>query len=461
MIMLDSKLYRLCSLFVLLMMALIMRAQTVEWQLKPSADYDEITPVGKNLFKVVTGGRIGLINSDGTIVEAVENDAMTLFYEDKALLTKSDAHGERVVGVLMSDGVYHKFNKKYYVLAGQNFFSDGLLTVEDENSNKGYVNYLGTAVLGFDGKYTRIKPFVKSYASVFKGKQYFLINKEGAEVKFVFPKAGGVVTGGSNVHPSGSAYIYNGGDGKFYTYNTTSHVLQKAQIQNLSTRDYLYCFSELTKESKNVPFKDIPYNGIKGIEPFNEEGKYGYKSEDGIIMVPAQLSKASTFIDDYAVVEINGRKGILKYVDNGTFELSATTGEQNFHAGDELTCSFNLRVPPVWREGGATVRLQDDTRTAVSYQQDGATYKFKIKPTQTGTATYQLRVRSEGLLLYETELSYQFTKKIRCAECGKDTDVCQYKGKHPSDKPSTSTPELGNCPECGLRLDKCPAHGAH
>lgn len=462
MIMLGSKLYRLCSLFALLMMTLIMRAQTIEWQLKPTADYDEIIPVGKNLFKVVSGGKIGLINSDGTIVELMDNDALTLFYEDKALLTKSDAHGERISGVLMSDGTYHKFNKKYYVLAGQNFFSDGLLSVEDENSNKGYINYLGTAVLCFDGRYTRIKPFVNGYAAVFKGggkyREYLLINKDG-EVTIFRNRSGilGKLTSGSNVHPDGNVYVFDGENEKWYSYDTNKRgFMQKSSIKDTTPYDYLYRFSKITGKSKIVPFKDIPYNGVKGIEPFNDGGNYGYKSEDGIIIVHAQLSRATQFIDNYAVVEINGRKGILKYIDSGTFEVSAINGKQNFYTGEELSCSFNFRVPPIWRGGGAIVRLLDDTGTAVEYTHEGDTYTFKVKPSKTGTKSYQLRVRSEGLLLYESQLNYQFTKKTRCIECGKDTDACEYHGKHPSVIKPTKKSSENKCPTCD-----CKYYGKH
>lgn len=456
----HNKVYRLGFCIVLLISTTVTMAQTVEWRLKPSTDYDEITLVGKNLFKVVTGGRIGLINSDGTVVETMDNDALTLFYEDKALLTKSDSHGERITGVLISDGTYHKFNKKYYVLTGQNFFSDDLLTVEDEDFNKGYVNYLGAKVLGFDGKYSKIKPFVKGYASVFKGGKYMLINKEGQVANFVFRNGVGEITRGSNVHPDGRVYVLDGYSRKFYTYNTISKSpLEKASIQKLSSYDYLYRFSEITGATKEVPFKDIPYSGLKGVKPFNDDGKYGYKSEDGVIIVPAQLSKASQFVDDYAVVEINGRKGILKYVDNGTFELSKTGEGQKFYAGDKLTCSFNFRLPPIWRNGNVTVRLLDDSGTAVDYKQDGATYTFSVKPTVTGTKTYQLRVRSEGLLLYEAQLSYQFTKKIRCTECGKDIDACEYKGKH--QKTPTVSKSEERCPVCGKKYGECEMDFVH
>ena len=159
--------------------------QTVIWQLPPS-DYEEITRINTNLFKVAQNGKIGLITADGSIIAPVENDEITDYYENRAIVTKADAIGERVMGCLTDTGKYYSFKNKYYSIPTQRFFSDGLLTVFDDKGRVGYVDQSGNPVLGFNGKYDIIKPFTEGYASVYKNSKYYLIDRSGHPVRFKF-----------------------------------------------------------------------------------------------------------------------------------------------------------------------------------------------------------------------------------------------------------------------------------
>ena len=142
------------------------KAQTAVWQLHPT-DYSDITIINNNLYKVVRNGKIGLIHSDGTIVASVENDNLSEFYEGKAIVTVNDGHGERIDGCLTEDGKYYHFNNKYYTLNGQKFFSDGVISVANEQGKLGYIDIMGTEVCGFDSKYDKIKPFSEQQKELF------------------------------------------------------------------------------------------------------------------------------------------------------------------------------------------------------------------------------------------------------------------------------------------------------
>ena len=49
--------------------------------------------------------------------------------------------------------MYYGYATKYYTLNGQKFFSDGLISVADENGKLGYIDEKGNQIVGFDGKY--------------------------------------------------------------------------------------------------------------------------------------------------------------------------------------------------------------------------------------------------------------------------------------------------------------------
>lgn len=99
---------------------------------------------------------MGIIHSDGSVVIPVSYDRITDFYEGRALVIANDNGKERVLGSLSDKGMYTSFSGKYYTLAGQAFYSDGMLSVSDSNGKPGYLDENGTAVLGFDGSWTRL-----------------------------------------------------------------------------------------------------------------------------------------------------------------------------------------------------------------------------------------------------------------------------------------------------------------
>ena len=214
----NKKIY-LSTLFVFLTIS--GNSQTVVWQMQPS-DYNQVERISSTLFKVERNGKIGLINADGTIVAPVVNDNISDCYEHKALITSSDGHGERITGCLTDNGMYYGYATKFYTLNGQKFFSDGLISVADENGKLGYIDERGNQIVGFDGKYSRIKPFTEGHAAVMKNKKYVLINKEGDEMRFIYSKGvGAAIAGCTNVY-NGKAYVYDeyaGSDRSYFIYD--------------------------------------------------------------------------------------------------------------------------------------------------------------------------------------------------------------------------------------------------
>lgn len=442
-------------LFIMLFLGIATgEAQTVVWQL-PLSNYDEITRIYPNLYRVSRNGKIGLINADGTVVAPIEIDAIGDFYEHKALATASDGQGERVMGVLTDDGHYYGFSNKYYTLKGLKFYSDYVLPVSDANGALGYIDIHGNAVTGFAEKYTKIKPFAEGYAVVFKGNDFSLIDKSGVPVKFKFKNVAEAY-GATNVF-EGKAYVWDT-NGKFYTYDTNSgDYCEKAkEPKNASQLDYLYRCSSVSGLGKDVPFVKAAIESSADKMPIEERGLYGYTFGSQVVL-PAQLQSATGFDEDCAVVGMNGKLGILKYVDGASFALRQNETEpRNFYDGDAMDCSFALSVPTAWQSKGVEVVIRDANGTSPALSQDGATYKFTLSPTETSTSDYALTVMGDGLKLYQDKLSYSFVKKFKCPICGRDTDVCP---GHPVETDQPQQEEL--CPTCGKPINECKFQGEH
>lgn len=440
-------------------------AQTIVWQM-PLSQYDNLEYWGMNLWLASKNGKIGLIKADGSIVVPIENSNISDFYEHKALLTTNDSHGERIMGVLTDMGQYHQFNKKCYTLTGQKFFSDGLLSVSDENGSLGYVDESGNPIIGFNGKYDRIKPFTEGYAAVFKNRKYHLIDKEGLAVRFLFNGVGEVY-GGTNVY-KGLAYVWDT-DGKYYTYDTQKRGACKSTKVSGAQQgfDYLYRFMSISQKTKEVPYVKVNKNTTKGISPNIENGLYGYKIGEQEI-IPCQFQNATTFENGYAIVTLNGQKGIIKYIHDESFDASNPISSYNYYEGNSISCSFKVTIPSAWQGKGIDITLKDGNQS-INIQQNGYSFNFQVKP-NTKSKQYSLEIESNGLRLYRTNLTYVFNKKERCHTCGKDKDACPYHGKHP-EKPivkKTSTKDTQTnehkekiCPTCGLPLSKCKYQGVH
>lgn len=431
-------------------------AQTAVWQMPPS-NYEAITRLNTNLYRVTRNGKIGLIHADGTVVAEVNNDEIGLFYEHLALVTRTDGTGERVSGCLTDDGRYNNFSERYYTLSGQKFYSDGLLTVSDATGKVGYIDSRGNRVLGFDGKYDRIKPFVEGHAAVFKNKKYSLIDKDGSSVRFQF-KGVAEIYGGTNVY-RGLAYVWDG-DGRFYTYDVNRGGY--CNSVKLSTEkpsfDYLYCFSVVTGRNKTVPFQESYSSGAKGLSAASMDGGWGYRTLDQQVVLPGQFSDATPFEDGFAVVTLDGSKGILNYIDGARFDLITPGGVTDFYDHDAVTLRLEVSVPQVWMSRQLSLEVRDGEGTLQPLSDNGGYYTFTIHPTASVTLAFNVAIRGEGLVLYKGTASYTVKQHHRCTICGKDLDVCG--GKHQEIKGSNSA-TIEKCPTCGLKITDCKYQGVH
>lgn len=451
----NKKLY-ISTLFACL--AVCGNSQTVVWQMHPT-DYTGIDRISNTLFKVVRNGKIGLINADGTMVAPVVNDNISDCYAHKAIMTSNDGHGERITGCLTDEGMYYGYETKYYTLNGQKFFSDGVISVADENGKLGYIDEKGNRIVGFDGKYSRIKPFTEGHAAVMKNKKYVLINKDGEEMRFVYSKGvGAAIAGCTNVF-NGKAYVYDeygGSDRSYFIYDAVrkSDLEKTGRIKN-TAMDYLYCYQSVSGRSKEIPFEKMkPYSGRKGLTATQSNGMYGYIS-GGSVIVPCQFSSASQFEDGLSVVTVNGQMGILKFVDGASFDVTVPTIKHDFYIGNSVSCSFNLSVPSIWQGKNIEVILKDMNGSAISTTNSSGTYTFSVRPLASGQLEYAVAISGEGIRLYECKISYMFNKKERCATCGKDKSQCEYHGNHPTTKKEAL------CPTCGKKISECKYQGVH
>lgn len=438
------------SLFLLcLLFPLELWSQTVVWQMQPR-DWSELTRVGANLYKAVgSDGRIGLLRADGSEVMPPTRCQLHRFHDGKALITQTATKGERVTGCLTDDGQYYAFTSTYYTLSGQQFYSNDLLTVSDEQGHLGYIDQQGQPQVGFDKGWTRIKPFTEEHAVVVSGKHYALINKQGEEQRLVIGGTGvGEISSCTNAY-HGVVYAYDSYNEKFYIYDLRTKAPMKASSfmkgKDKAT-DYLYCFQAVSGRGKDVPFESFqPYKGQQGAIPQGEGGRYGYTAGDRTVL-PFQFSNAEMFQDNLATVSLStGLRGVLRWVDGSSFDAVVTQASLDFYSGDNVQCQFTLSVPEAWHGKSLEVELQGEGGNTILLRNNGASYTFTQTPAKSQECHYTVNVHGEGLHLFRGTLAYTFTHKERPVS-------------HPT---GTKPPTEKICPDCGKPISKCPVRGNH
>ena len=380
--------------------------QTFVWQLPPS-DYTQIEGLGTELLRVYKGSRFGILRTDGSEVAPVEFDEMTGFYDHKALLLRTEGGKGRIGGYLTDTGRYVPFHQPFYTLNGQAFYSDGMLSVADDRGRLGYINESGIAVVGFNGRYTRIKPYTEGYAVVFEGKRYSLIDKDGDPAKFII--GFGEVQGGTNVC-KGAAIIWDT-DGKFYRYQTSTRECKSTSKQRDLQLDYLYCFSSLSGRSKEIPYTHLSAGAAENIFSLLPGGKYGVRMGEREVL-PGQFSAVKALSDHLYVVTLDGRQGLLRLVDGESpFQLDVPRKEVSYKAGGMAQCLFGLRLPEAWKAKPMEISVRN-TATGLEEKverKDGA-YSFAVQP-QGREQMYAVTVRSENLVVLEEDLTYVFKRQ--------------------------------------------------
>ena len=381
-------------------------AQTMVWEMH-STECNSLTRVTNNLYMLEKNGKKGLVTSKGVVVvDAVCSD-ITPFYENWALLLSKEGGKERVVGCVNTEGRCNVFDKTYYALAGQLFYSDGLLTVEDEKGRKGYIDERGVEVeKTFKGNYDNIRPFTEGYAAVFKNQKYDLIDKTGQKERIIIGI--GEVYGGTNVFKD-EAYVWDT-EGKLYTYNINTKTCKKTSKKPASMQiDYLFCFSAISGRGKEVAYSK-PNRGQLGLTPVEENGRMGYAME-GMTLLTPQFEHATQMEDGRAVVGANGQYGIIKLVENAQpWTVTPVEGKLEYLDGEQVLCRMMVNIPEPWREHDIQVKVNCHG-LPLQGEGSGEGYAFYYAP-HGAQQDFDVEIVADGLNVLRQKVAYEFKKKV-------------------------------------------------
>ncbi len=493
---------RLFASFLTCVFAINCMAQSVEWNLSPE-DFDDIQCIGKHIYLATNkDGKKTIIANlvDGKFMSKVKCDDITPFYKNWALMLKYEEKKKRVIGCIAADGICNMFEKPFYTLTGQEFYSEGLLTVENGHGEKVYIDYMGNEKIGTGKNYSRIKPFSEGFAVVFvnNNKESYYINKDGQSPQIRSSLLNNVTLGQVTNFYQGKALMM--GTSKDYficDINGEGEKLSQKPKDIAKSFDYLYRYIFNGGDVLKTPPYDPDYKGEENtivkpiVEGKGNKSRYGYVLANGnTTVIPCQFLFAGPFVDGFAIVKmIEGKCGILQYSSESVAQFSVTPVQKTIQYDkpfEVVSCSFSVS-PAQWHGHSIQAELADSKDMLVTTDGNGR-FSFSFAPDgKHSKETFNINLLSNGIVLGSCSIIIEFQKKQppKCSTCGADISQCPHQGKHstcntcnkivdrghrvaknkrcPYDggKHPDSKPKIRICPDCKKPIDECIYKGDH
>lgn len=494
---------RLFALFMTCVFAFNSMAQSVEWNLPPE-DFNDIQCIGKHIYLATNRdeGKTIMANlADGKFMSKVKCDDITPFYKNWALMLKFEDKKKRVIGCIAADGTCNVFEKPFYTLSGQEFYSEGLLTVENDKGKKVYIDLLGNEMIGSGKNYSRIKPFSEGYAVVFvnRNNESYYINNDGQSPQIRSSLLNNVTIGQvTNFYQGKALMMAKNKDYFICDINGNGEKLSQKPEDIAKSFDYLYRFVFNKDDVQKKPPYDPEYQGEENriIKPIldgkGKNARYGYGLTNGnAIVVPCQFVFASPFVDGFAIVKmIDGKCGILHYLSETVTQFNVTPVQKTIQfekPSEVVSCQFTVS-PVLWHGHSIQAELADDKDKQVTSEGNGR-FSFSFSPDgKHSKETFNINLLSDGIILGSHSIIIEFKKKEppKCPTCGAEISQCPHQGKHgtcntckrivdrghrvakgkrcPYDggkHPDTKPKKRTTCPDCGKPIDDCSYHGNH
>lgn len=355
-------------------------AQTVQWSVRPD---------NMNNRQIVfrSGFKVGLRDLNGKQVLDAQYDSITPFRGGYAIALQNVGRRGQIKAIIregdfdVTEVAEELYANKY------SYFSEGKMCVSNAYRQQGFLSTDGNIVIPC--QYKTVHPFFEGLASVTyqsdNGKEnVYYINESMNEIS-VEPGYGEVIFGSSFVNGQAVVYTINR---KGYVINRRGRNLgrYRATVEEAyrdARKSQTYALSEFSKPLEQEQVVELPAD--QGYLVYEEGGNYGYKTTDGRIVAPAQFQKAEPFKGGYANVTLDGKEGVIRLIENGSF--SGMIEKNKFRVGSNglvEAVHYQLTVPEELKDANIVLRVFDakgaEQKNVVALNTSGTTRTFDFYP---------------------------------------------------------------------------------
>ena len=403
------------SLLIGVMSLFTVKAQTVQWAVRPTSA--QIENYG-NLLKVKKDGKCGLIDHNNQEVVPVMYDSISPFRDGFAITLNKVNNQLKIEGVL-SEGDYELMQVSTPVYAtNYMWFSEGKMPVKGEDG-WGYLDTDGNIVIPC--QYQIAYPFSEGFASVKIDNKTYYINRNmnylPVEVGYGELVFGSTFSGQEAIVYSGYSLTPKG-----YVINKKGKVLRKIKekLNELKVNKYDHSVGNRAQQYKDqVQLLDVDSR----YDVFQENGLYGYK-KDGVVVLPAQLDKAEPVRGEFANVQYKGKDGVLHIVD-GSFSAQLDNRKIDVFGKDVERGFLVVDVPEALIDAPFQLVMVDENGdkmlvNSLTTQGEKRSFSFlpaKV-PSKSGTVNYSMELWSENLMLWKDKgsVDYVVSKPVSIGE---------------------------------------------
>lgn len=295
------------------MLSLCGFSQTVEWSIPPG--YDDIKPYSEGVYYCCNDSKWGLISSSGNVILSPQYDFITSMIDGYAIAGTKDGSKNRINCII--DNSYNVVNLRetyYLVNKYYTYFSANKLPVANKSGKQGFINTAGDLVIKC--QFDNVHPFSGNYASVTKYPKAFYITdsydykpkQSVLPVEFNY----GDLTFASTFYNGKAVVAYND---KTAVINTAGSKVggYKGKINTSCYNKFDYTIKDCGSTPRENEFQPSTSSTIS---VFAENGLYGYRSINTVLVYPSLSRADNFFFDNYAIVAVNGRVGLIHLIND-------------------------------------------------------------------------------------------------------------------------------------------------
>lgn len=330
-------------------------SQTAQWATLPT--YDAVEDFVDDYRKIYNGALMGIATLDGKEIVPAKYDHITSFVDGYALALNKvpDSNEWQISAIIQRGGMEYIVMQETFYNTKYSYFSCGRLLVKNKKGLYGYLDVDGNVVVPC--KYRRAYPFSDGLASVVEKELHYYITPNG---RLAFRPSGRMYREAFSFH-NGTAVVYVDGNTKVVGFVINKHG------QEMGTHDMNFNEAiNIARKSKNWSLhveqtaddsSDIASLVKDGVIPYSDNGKWGYKKGDNIVLLP-QFEKAESFAGGFAKVKKDGKWGILRLCE-GSFYGSLSKDILRVVNSKPSELKYTISIPEVWKGKNTTLVCRD------------------------------------------------------------------------------------------------------
>lgn len=279
-------------------------AQIAIWSIAPK--YQKITRYFGDLYAYQENGKWGLIKPNNQIVLPAKFDYITPFVNGYALAGSNESFNYLLEAIIDESGQVSNINEKFYLPKSHQYFSDGKLVVVNKSGKYGYINPSGIQVIKC--QFDNALPFKEGWGPVKQGNYMKFINetydRNASRGILVVDFHYGEMTA-IGCFSNGRAPIAYNKD--FALIGTNGQKIRKLNEAE---------FKQIYKSNNSAPNNSS--NGFSSgndYSDYQENGKFGLKNTNGVVVTPQFDSFGDKFADGYIITSFQGKQGLLRILE--------------------------------------------------------------------------------------------------------------------------------------------------